>query len=129
MDQEITQGFGRLKNDIARAIEDLATLSVTTYTGNLTMKADKILKRTKSGNKITGFNTKALIESLSDGANANMDFKLVGFTYLDVDSDAVVFVKENLTPEQQTLMEAHRSMVAASQEARMAFLKFIKELA
>jgi len=125
-EKDIKKGFAGLQEKLAGVLTDLATLQVTTYTGNLTLTADKVLKR--AGDKPIGLDTKAMLSLLGDQAKTRAELKLLGYTFLDIDSDAVAFIKEDLNEQQQGLLEGHKAMVASAQEARMSFLQFVKEL-
>ncbi|MBX2842495.1 MAG: hypothetical protein KTR26_12045 [Flammeovirgaceae bacterium] len=121
---KVNAGFGKFKNKIAAAIEDLSSLQVSTYTGDLVIEGKNLI--TTEEGKPMKFNTKSILDHVQK--QGNIKFKLVGYTYIDVDSDTVNFVKEDLTEDDRVLVEAHKTMVQASQESRMAFLNLVKEL-
>ena len=99
--------------------QDLATLDVATLSGNVqvTVQSDKI-------------DFKALVKSIQDQVTqADGTVQIVAFTHIDIDKDAVQFVKSGLTAEEAPLIAAHNEMVKTSQEARMAVVQFLKDLA
>ena len=98
--------------------EDLATLDVATLSGSVKVTVD--------GDKI---DFKALVKSIqAEVTKAQGTVQIVAFTHIDIDKDAVQFVKSGLTAEEAPLIDAHNEMVKTSQEARMSVVNFLKGL-
>ena len=110
--------FSKFIDRIKAAGEDLLSIDVVTLTGNVnvTIKGDKI-------------DFDALVKSLqTQVAKTDGTIKIVAFTRIDVDKDAVQFVKSGLSSEEAPMVSAHNEMVKTAQDARMAVVNFLKGL-
>jgi hypothetical protein len=98
--------------------EDLATLDVATLSGSVEIKL--------AGDKI---DFDALVKSIQDQVTkVDGTVQIVAFTRIDLDKDAIQFVKSGLSDDDKPLVAAHNEMVKTSQEARLAVVRFIKDV-
>ena len=101
-----------LKDKVVKAIEDLATLEVATFTGNIDLsdvvKDEKLEK-----------NTFAKIRS------SLLDGNLVGYTRFEIEGDAINYTNSDLGEEKAFLLEAHNSLVKGAQQSRKNFFEFV----
>ena len=102
---------------IRDAAEDLVSLDVVTLTGEVDIQG--------ANNEI---DLKKLYKAIQANAISKSNVSLVAYTHLDLDSDAVLFVKSGLSEGEKPLVEAHNVMVMASQEARLAFVRTVKDV-
>ena len=97
--------------------DDITTLDVVTLTGDVTI--------TGQNNEI---DLKALNKAIQTNAIANTNMTLLAYTHIDLDSDTIHFVKSGLSEGEAPLVEAHNAMVKSSQDARLAFVKAVKDV-
>ena len=120
-DENIKTGFQNLKDAVATAIKDLASLEVTTYSGDFDLTFADVKEKDENAFKI-----KSLLEAKEADLNAKLH--LVAYSRFEIDADASNIVKHNLTEEERMLIEVHKEMVLAAQESRKAMFDFAKEL-
>lgn len=103
----------------AAAVDDAATLDVITLTGDIKVETgDKTLELGKLYENLVN-----AVKAAGTGAGATASVTMVAFTHVEADMDAVLFVKDNLTASQSTLLASHTAMVSAAQQARTNFIK------
>lgn len=110
-----------LADKIGDAIDDLASLEVTTYTGNFNLSFSDLKEEGDSPFKI-----KSLLDSTS--ADLNSELELVAYSRFEIDSDASNIVKSNLTEQDQTLIKAHQAMVDSAMAARKSTFEMITNM-
>ena len=110
--------LGEVFSEIREAGRDVLSLDVVTLTG-------KIQVTTTASGEI---DLSAIYKTLSENAKTKSDMEVVAFSHISLDRDAVQFVKSGLGEGEQPLVEAHVAMVAASQEARLAMIRTVKDL-
>ena len=120
-DENIKTGFQNLKDAVATAIKDLASLEVTTYSGDFDLTFADVKEKDENAFKI-----KSLLEAKEADLNAKLH--LVAYSRFEIDADASNIVKHNLTEEERMLIEVHKEMVLAAQESRRAMFNFAKDL-
>ncbi|HPE57070.1 MAG TPA: hypothetical protein P5514_15595 [Bacteroidales bacterium] len=120
-DENIKTGFQNLKDAVATAIKDLASLEVTTYSGDFDLTFADVKEKDENAFKI-----KSLLEAKEADLNAKLH--LVAYSRFEIDADASNIVKHNLTEEERMLIEVHKEMVLAAQESRRAMFAFAKDL-
>ena len=111
----------KVMNKLKDVATDFSTLDVVTLTGTIDISSaiDKDGKfQIKQMNKILGDSLKKLDGSLN----------VVAFTHLDLDSDAVAFVKDQITDEDKERILVHNEMVKTAQAARRGVINMLKEL-
>jgi hypothetical protein len=111
----LKQKFQALVDKIETAAIDLTTLDVVTLSGdiNLALTDDK-----------KGFK-KPLDIAKEFYGTTDGKVTVEAFTHIDLDHDTIQFFKEGLTEDDLTYM-LHQNAVDAAQEARMAFLEFVR---
>jgi hypothetical protein len=97
---------------LEKAATDLATVEVTTLTGDV--------KHVLDGEK--GIDLSKAMEMLNTG-----EIELVAHTNIKFDQDTLIFVSNKVTDEHQKLYTLHKESVVAAQEARNTFLHFLRE--
>ncbi len=122
---DIKTAFKNLVDGIANAVEDAAHIDVVTLTGTIELKTAIVSEQ--SGNQTTHkFKLGSLYEKLAETAQStNTNLKIVAFTRIDPDRDAVHFVGEG-APE--NLLTTHAEMLRSAEEARASFLKMLADL-
>lgn len=120
-ESKIEEGLKNLKQKVAAAIEDLASLEVTTYSGDFTLSVADI--KEDAGDV---FKIKSLLKS--NPVTLNSKLYLVAYSRFEIDADSSNIVRNNLTNDDKILLEAHNEMVKAGMEARKAMFEFAKEL-
>ncbi len=118
---KIKDGLRDLANKIGDQIKDLASLEVTTYSGDFKLGIAEMKEENEDAFKI-----KSLLESKP--ATINSELKLVAYSRFEIDSDASNIVSDTLTEDDKVLVEVHKEMVTAAQEARKAMFEFAKSL-
>lgn len=107
-----------LKTAIAKlndAVQDLTSLHVQTFTGELTANIDGT-KDFKS------------IHALVKKAKTDGEIKLVAETLAQFDGDSYNFIKENLDEVPPVALEVHKNAVKAGIETRLGLLELFKGL-
>lgn len=104
-----------LKKAIKDAVTDIASLDVTTLTGTMDFQIDGQTVKLEPG---------SIFAHLQATASAKLS--VLAHTHKDFDADTLLFVKENLSEAQGTLLEAHRDAVEAAMEQRRAAIEVLK---
>ncbi len=117
--KSLKERFKEKLNKLEAGIKDLASLDVTTLSGDISVIPS-------SENR--PFDLDAVVEQLSN-QDSTVEGKIyvVATTHMKADQDTIQFVKAELTADEKTLVEAHHEAVKTAQEARSSFLNFIKE--
>lgn len=119
--ETIKKGLKSLAEKVGKVIDDMASLEVTTYSGDFSLTISDI----KEGDTDV-FKIKSLLSTPK--AAMNTELKLVAYSRFEIDSDASNIVRSNLTEEDKVLLEAHTELVKAAQESRKAIFEFAKSL-
>lgn len=117
----IKEGFDNLTKNVAAAIDDLASLEVTTYSGSFAFKMNDIMEGSNNAFKI-----KSLLKTSQ--ASLTADLYLVAYSRFEIDADVSNIVRNNLTSDDRILLEAHTELVKAAQESRKAVFELAKSL-
>lgn len=120
-EDKVKNGLKELASKVGDAIKDLASVEVTTYSGDFTLDISDVKEEGEDAFKI-----KSLIKSMPAGVQAKLN--LVAYSRFEIDADASNIVKHNLTEEEKMLIEVHKEMVLAAQESRRAMFNFAKDL-
>lgn len=118
---QLKKGFKGLLSKIGSAIEDAATLEVTTFSGNFEYKASDVIK-----NNVNKVQIENVLKTMATQSDVNLT--LVAYTNVKIDSDVTTFVKGNLTSEQSELLALHKDMLESSKEARQSVINLVKGL-
>jgi hypothetical protein len=108
----LNAAFTKLGDTVA----DLMSLDVMTVTG--TIKLDIAA----SGSRL---DPTALFNALEAKVQSGDDVRILALSHKDADSDTVVFVQSNLSEAETKLLEAHREIFKAAEQARLDFLKLL----
>lgn len=117
----IEKALNGLAEKVANAVDDLASLEVTTYTGSFNLGITDILDKNEDKFKI-----KSLMQS--NPATLNVNLQLLAYSRFEIDSDVSSIVKSNLNSQDKELLAAHNELVKTAQEARKAQFKFVVDL-
>ena len=110
--------LGAIFEKVRDAATDIASLDVVTLTGTISIKST-------SGK--TEIDLQEIYKTIQKQAVVDGDLKVVTFTHIDLDKDTTNFVTSELDEKNKPLIDAHNAMVATSQEARLAYIKLLKE--
>lgn len=121
MSEKIKEGLNKLKEKVAGVVEDLASLEVTTYSGEFTVSVANIKE---VGDDV--FKIKSLLKD--NLVTLNSKLSLVAYTRFEIDADSSNIVSNNLNNNNKMLLEAHNEMVKAGLEARKAMIQLVKDL-
>ena len=126
----LTELWNKLKN----AMTDIATLDVVTASGVIDIKKalddnnnvdfTGLMDAIKAGGAPAAPATPGKESSVSGTA----DLSILAISHLELDCDAFMFVKGNLSESEQSLVSAHAEMVKAAQETRYGVVKMAIEL-
>ena len=98
-----------LKDKLAKAIQDLASLEVVTLTNKVETEFDM---------------TKEKTSDIFADVKANLNkSNLVGYSRFELEGDAVNFINQD--EGLASLVEEHKAMVSAAQEARKTFFETV----
>lgn len=120
-DGKLSGGFKKLISNIGDAIQDAATIDVTTFTGDFTYKTHQVLNNGADKVKITN-----ILKNMT--VNSQTDLQLVAHTHVEIDSDAATIVKSNLTTDDEDLLALHQEMLESAKESRQAVIDMVKGL-
>lgn len=121
---KLKKTFQDMVDTLKNAAIDLSSLEVTTYTGEI---QHYINEEGKFDMKKVGAMLKKDV-AVSGEASTTAHLNVVAHTHSDFDQDCILFVKENLTPEERELFELHISMFGAARASRLAFLAMLTEI-
>lgn len=119
--KSLKEGLQSLAQKIAGAVDDLASLEVTTYTGSFNLTINDIVEQ--DGDQ---FRIKSLMQNNPVTLNANL--QLLAYSRFEIDSDVASIVKSDLSDQDKELLSAHNELVKTAQEARKSMLDFIQSL-
>ncbi len=119
--EKLKTGFQRLMAKIGDAIEDAASLEVTTYTGDFTFKTRQIVQ---SG--VDKFDINNVLKGMAIQNQTNI--KLIAYTNVKIDSDVSTIVKSNLSESDAALLKLHTAMMESSKESRQAIISLVTNL-
>jgi len=119
--KSISEGLQSLRDKVGAVIDDLASLEVTTYSGNFTLSFADIKEE---GSDV--FKIKSLLSTSQLSLNTKL--QLVAYSRFEIDSDASNIVRSDLSDGDKVLLEAHTELVKAAQESRKAIFDFAKSL-
>jgi len=95
---------------------DFSSLEVTTMTGEISHFINE-----KGKFDITKING-----AISGTVETTARIEVIAHTHMAFDQDCLLFVKENMTPEEKELFHLHIEMLSAARVSRMAFLQMIR---
>jgi len=117
-----------LKTKLTGIVDDLASLEVATFSGNLEMATIRNqVTDPEQDDPNRGIKSKEIFNEIKKSLKDSG--KLVGYTRFELDGDTINFVSDQTTQETVFLLEGHKSMVAAAQESRAGLAQFIGNVA
>ncbi len=118
---KLKSGFQRLMSKIGDAIEDAASLEVTTFTGDFSFKTKQVVQ---SGDD--KFEINSVLKGMS--VQNQTDIKLIAYTNVKIDADVSTIVKSDLSPADKNLLDLHAQMMESSKASRKAVIDMVANL-
>jgi hypothetical protein len=115
---KLKKGLTNLKNTIAKAIEDAASLEVTTFTGDFTFKTRQVIQA-----DVDKFEINSVLKGMAVQNQTNL--KLVAYTNVKIDADVSTIVKSDLSEGDADLLKLHMEMMQSSKDARQAVIGMV----
>lgn len=106
---------------IGDAIEDAASLEVTTFTGDFTFNTRQVVNA-----GVDKFEINNVLKGMS--VQNQTDIKLVAYTNVKIDSDVSTIVKSDLSESDTHLLNLHAQMMESSKASRKAVIDMVTNL-
>ena len=119
--EKLKSGFQRLMSKIGDAIEDAASLEVTTFTGDFSFSTKQVVQ---SG--VDKFEINNVLKGMS--VQNQTDIKLVAYTNVKIDADVSTIVKSDLSPGDADILKLHAEMMESSKTSRKAVIDMVTNL-
>lgn len=113
------------KSKLETIVNDLTTLDVVTFSGNLVVDLKAI------SNEANGtINFQDVMKNIKAKVDANeSSFTAIAATHIALDKDTVQFVKEGLDPDEARLYHLHLEAVETAVAARAAMVESLMRIA
>jgi hypothetical protein len=118
---KLKSGFQKLMSKIGDAIEDAASLEVTTFTGDFSFKTNQVVQ---SG--VDKFEINNVLKGMS--VQNQTDIKLVAYTNVKIDADVSTIVKSDLSEADADILVLHAQMMESSKTSRKAVIDMVSNL-
>jgi len=118
---KLKSGFQRLMSKIGDAIEDAASLEVTTFTGDFSFSTKQVVQ---SG--VDKFEINNVLKGMS--VQNQTDIKLVAYTNVKIDADVSTIVKSDLSDADADILTLHAQMMESSKTSRKAVIDMVTNL-
>lgn len=118
-DESKNGGINGFFDAVKEIASDFTTLDVLTLTGTI-----KLTPKTDGDTDLGSLVSALRAQLLSDVSN----LRVVAFSHKDRDLDVVTYVQEGLSQSDASLISTHNAILKASEEGRIAFLKFVAEV-
>ena len=118
---KLKKGFQRLMSKIGDAIEDAASLEVTTFTGDFSFKSSQVVQA-----GVDKFEISKVLKNMS--VKNQTDIKLVAYTNVKIDADVSTIVKSDLSESDTDLLNLHAQMMESSKASRKAVIEMVTNL-
>ena len=118
---KLKSGFQRLMSKIGEAIEDAASLEVTTFTGDFSFSTKQIIQSGEDKFEINN-----VLKGMS--VQNQTDIKLVAYTNVKIDADVSTIVKSDLSPGDSDILKLHAEMMESSKTSRKAVIDMVTNL-
>lgn len=118
---KLKNGFQRLMSKIGDAIEDAASLEVTTFTGDFTFSTKQVVQ---SG--VDKFEINKVLKGMA--VQNQTDIKLVAYTNVKIDADVSTIVKSDLSESDAHLLKLHAQMMESSKASRKAVIDMVANM-
>ncbi len=118
---KLKSGFQKLMSKIGDAIEDAASLEVTTFTGDFSFSTKQVVQ---SG--VDKFEINNVLKGMS--VQNQTDINLVAYTNVKIDADVSTIVKSDLSEADKNLLDLHAKMMESSKNSRKAVIEMVTNL-
>lgn len=115
---KLKTGFQKLKEKIGKAIEDAASLEVTTFTGDFTFSTKEVIQA-----NVDKFEINNVLKGMAVQNHTNL--KLIAYTNVKIDADVSTIVKSDLSPGDEELLKLHKEMMQSSKDSRQAVISMV----
>jgi hypothetical protein len=119
--EKLKTGFQKLMSKIGDAIEDAASLEVTTFTGDFSFKTKQIVK-----GDVDKFEINNVLKGMA--VKNQTDIKLVAYTNVKIDADVSTIVKSDLSESDADLLKLHAQMMESSKSSRKAVIDMVANM-
>jgi hypothetical protein len=118
---KLKTGFQNLMSKIGDVIENLASLEVTTFTGDFSFKTKQIVQ-----SDVNKFRINSVLKGMA--VQNQTDIKLIAYTNVKIDSDVSTIVKSDLSDSDTELLKLHNQMMESSKESRKAVIEMVSNM-
>lgn len=119
--EKLKNGFQKLMAKIGDAIEDAASLEVTTFTGDFSFKTRQVVQ-----GGVDKFEINNVLKGMA--VQNKTDIKLVAYTNVKIDADVSTIVKSDLSESDTDLLKLHSEMMESSKSSRKAVIEMVSNL-
>lgn len=118
---KLKNGFQKLMSKIGDAIDDIASLEVTTFTGDFSFNTRQVVQADVNKFKINNVLKGMAVQNQTD-------IKLVAYTNIKIDADVSTIVKSDLSESDTELLKLHQQMMESSKESRKAVIEMVTNM-
>ena len=118
---KLKTGFQNLLSKIGDVIEDVASLEVTTFTGDFSFKTNQVVQ-----SDVNKFRINNVLKGMA--VQNQTDIKLIAYTNIKIDSDVSTIVKRDLSDSDADLLKLHNQMMESSKESRKAVIEMVSNM-
>lgn len=118
---KLKTGFQNLMKKIGDVIEDVASLEVTTFTGDFSFKTNQVVQ-----SDVNKFRINNVLKGMA--VQNQTDIKLIAYTNIKIDSDVSTIVKSDLSDSDEELLKLHNQMMESSKESRKAVIEMVSNM-
>lgn len=118
---KLKNGFQKLMSKIGEVIEDVASLEVTTFTGDFTFNTRQVVQA-----DVNKFRINNVLKGMA--VQNQTDIKLVAYTNIKIDADIATIVKSDLSESDTELLKLHHQMMESSKESRKAVIEMVTNM-
>jgi hypothetical protein len=119
--EKLKTGFQNLMSKIGDAIEDAASLEVTTFTGDFSFKTRQVVQ-----GDVDKFEINNVLKGMA--VQNQTDIKLVAYTNVKIDADVSTIVKSDLSESDADLLKLHAAMMESSKSSRKAVIDMVANM-
>lgn len=121
--KDLSEKFGKIRDQILKVAVDFTTLNVTTLSGNYS----HIINTEKNGKRSVRTKFHDFTEELGKPGNVKAKVELVAHTHVDFDHDTVNFVSKDVNPNGDFLFDIHNAALDSAKSSRGAFIRMLRE--
>lgn len=118
---KLKNGFQRLMSKIGDVIEDVASLEVTTFTGDFSFSTKQVVQ-----SNVDKFKINNVLKGMA--VQNQTDIKLIAYTNVKIDADVSTIVKSDLSDSDAELLKLHHQMMESSKESRKAVIDMVSNM-